>query len=85
MKDQEPNPKDQKPNQSGGILKALTVTTTIGAELAIMVTLGFFGGKTLDEKLGTGPWLMVTGILLGVVAGTWGIIVTLEKFWKEGE
>ncbi len=77
--------KDQKPKQSGGILKAISVTTTIGAELAIMVTLGFFGGKALDQKLGTNPWLMVTGILLGVVAGTWGIIKTLDRFWKEGE
>ncbi len=75
---------EPKSKKTGGILKAITVTTTIGAELAIMVTLGFFGGKTLDENLGTGPWLMVAGILLGVAAGTWGIIVTLEKFWKEG-
>lgn len=66
-------------------MKAVTVTTTIGAELAIMVTLGFYGGKTLDQNFGTGPWLMVAGILLGVAAGTWGIIQTLERFWKEGE
>lgn len=76
---------EQKPKKSGGILKALALTSTIGAELAIMVTLGFYTGRTLDAHLGTGPWLMVTGILLGIAAGTWGIIRTLERFWKEGE
>lgn len=77
--------KEPEPQKMGGILKAVAVTTTIGAELAIMVTLGFYGGKALDRVFDTGPWLMVTGILLGVVTGTWGIVVTLEKFWKEGE
>lgn len=76
---------EQQPKKTGGILKAVALTSTIGAELAIMVTLGYYGGKLLDENLGTGPWLMVAGILAGVAAGTWGIIRTLEKFWKEGE
>lgn len=58
----------------------MAVTTAIGAEMAITVTLGFFGGRLLDEKFNTDPWLMVTGILLGVAAGVWGIIIIVKRF-----
>jgi len=58
----------------------MAVTTAIGAEMAITVTLGFFGGRLLDEKFNTDPWLMVTGILLGVAAGVWGIILIVKRF-----
>jgi F0F1-type ATP synthase assembly protein I len=71
---------NQKPKTSG-ILQAMAVTTMIGAEMAITVTLGFYGGSALDRQFGTGPWLMVAGILLGVAAGIWGIINIVKRFW----
>ncbi|KJR96015.1 MAG: hypothetical protein VR68_16520 [Peptococcaceae bacterium BRH_c4a] len=70
---------DQK-SKHPGALQAMAVTTAIGAEMAITVTLGFFGGRLLDEKFNTDPWLMVTGILLGVAAGVWGIILIVKRF-----
>ena len=70
---------DQKSKYSGA-LQAMAVTTAIGAEMAITVTLGFFGGRLLDEKFNTDPWLMVAGILLGVAAGVWGIILIVKRF-----
>ena len=69
-----------KPNE---ILKAMAITTTLGTELAICVVLGFYGGRQLDRVLDTGPWLMIIGILLGVVVGIWGIIKTMERFMKD--
>lgn len=71
---------NQKPKTSG-IFQAMAVTTMIGAEMAITVTLGFYGGRFLDEQFDTAPWLMVTGILLGVAAGIWGIINIVKRFW----
>ncbi|MCF8011262.1 MAG: AtpZ/AtpI family protein [Clostridiales bacterium] len=73
----------KEPKNKSPILSAISVTTVIGAELAIMVTVGFYAGKFLDAGLGTSPWLMVAGILLGVATGTWGIIKTLNRFWKD--
>jgi len=58
----------------------MAVTTMIGAEMAITVTLGFYGGSFLDSYFGTDPWLMVAGILLGVAAGIWGIINIVKRF-----
>lgn len=77
MKENNPKPK------GGGFLQAISITTIIGAEMAVTVTLGFYGGGLLDKQLGTGPWIMVAGILLGVAAGIWGIVNTLQRFWKD--
>jgi ATP synthase protein I len=38
------------------------------------VALGTLGGYFLDRRLGTKPWLLVTGALLGVAAGFYGFI-----------
>ena len=61
----------------------MAVTTMIGAEMAITVTLGFYGGRLLDRHFNTDPWIMVAGILLGVAAGIWGIIGIVKRFWGE--
>ncbi len=73
---------DDRENKNSGILQAMAVTTVIGAEMAVTVTTGFFGGRLLDRHFGTDPWLMVAGILTGVAAGIWGIITTLKRFYN---
>ncbi|MHB1125883.1 MAG: AtpZ/AtpI family protein [Bacillota bacterium] len=39
---------------------------SFGVTMAASILLGLFGGKWLDEKLGTSPWLLVAGLLMGV-------------------
>ncbi len=41
----------------------------IGIELVLSIFLGYFAGRWLDSKLGTGPWLQWIGLALGLVAG----------------
>jgi len=41
----------------------------VGSELGIAVLIGLFGGNWLDERLGTVPWFMIVGLLLGGAAG----------------
>lgn len=64
-----------------GVLQAMAITSALGMEMAFCVTLGFFAGRWLDNQYQTDPWLMVSGILLGIVIGIWGIINTLKRFW----
>ena len=45
-----------------------------GIEFGLAVVLFFLGGQALDGKLGTTPWLTVTGSLLGVAAGMYLLI-----------
>jgi F0F1-type ATP synthase assembly protein I len=42
---------------------------TMGMELAIAVVGMFFIGRWLDGVFRTAPWLMITGLLMGVTGG----------------
>ena len=37
--------------------------------LAVVVGLFAYGGLWLDDRLGTRPWFLLVGVLLGVVGG----------------
>lgn len=42
---------------------------TLGIQLALSVVAFFFLGRWLDGLWGTGPWLMLAGLLLGAGGG----------------
>lgn len=42
---------------------------TMGIQLALAVVAFFFLGRWMDTKLGTTPWLMLAGLMLGIVGG----------------
>lgn len=42
---------------------------TAGTELTVAVVLGFFGGRWLDGKMGTDPWLELAGAVAGILLG----------------
>lgn len=42
---------------------------SLGMELIAPILVGVLGGYWLDGKLGTRPWLVLTGALLGIAAG----------------
>lgn len=41
---------------------------TIGLEIVLSIAFGFFGGRWLDEKLGTAPYLGGLGFVFGLLA-----------------
>jgi F0F1-type ATP synthase assembly protein I len=41
---------------------------TIGLEIVLCIAFGFFGGRWLDEKFGTAPYLSVVGFVFGLAA-----------------
>jgi F0F1-type ATP synthase assembly protein I len=43
----------------------------LGFELVAPLLAGLFGGRWLDGRLGTGPWLVLVGAVTGAVAGMW--------------
>ena len=45
----------------------------IGFELAASLLVGVFGGQWIDRKLGTSPWVLLLGTLLGASAGLFSI------------
>ena len=55
---------------------------SFGVTMAVSVFLGFWGGNWLDRRFGTGPWLMVAGLLLGVGIAFKNLLDELEIFTK---
>jgi F0F1-type ATP synthase assembly protein I len=43
--------------------------TTVGLELAVSVILCLLLGRWLDGRIGTTPWFMIGGVILGFTAG----------------
>jgi ATP synthase protein I len=74
--------KEKKRQAPNSALQALAVTTTIGVELSIAVVLGYYGGKYLDGRLGTEPWFLLAGVLLGLAVGVMGVYKTLQGFFE---
>ncbi len=45
-------------------------TATVGIQFTATILGSLFLGRWLDERLGTAPWLLLLGLLLGFVLGT---------------
>jgi ATP synthase protein I len=71
--------------QGGKLLKASARLASVGIELSISTVIGLLGGRWLDGKLGTDPWLMIVGLLIGVAAGFRSLIRTAQRANRENE
>ena len=59
--------------------------STVGLDLALSILLGLFGGRWLDRKLGSGPWLTVIGLGFGLAAGVRAVWRALQLANREAE
>jgi F0F1-type ATP synthase assembly protein I len=59
--------------------KAVGSWSTLGLEIVLSIIAGFFGGRWLDGRFGTAPWLSVLGFFLGCGAAGKAI----HRTWKE--
>lgn len=71
----------KKPSKSS--LKTMVLTSSILSYLVGPVLIGLFGGKWLDELLGTNPVMLIIGLLLGLATGVYGLIRLLRKYLGE--
>lgn len=69
----------------GAPLRALALASSISVEIATATVAGYMGGRWLDSKFDTDPWLMLAGLLLGMAGGMLGVYHTLETFRKKDE
>ncbi|MCL1849708.1 MAG: AtpZ/AtpI family protein, partial [Clostridiales bacterium] len=60
---------------------ALGLAFQLGGSLILHLFLGVWGGNWLDGKLGTSPWMLIFGILLGVCSAVKVIYDLLIKKW----
>ena len=69
---------DSNGRGSRSILSLMTVGTTLVA----CIVLGYWLGSVLDRRMGTSPWLVVVGVLLGTAAGFVGLFRMVSRNLK---
>lgn len=57
-------------------------TGAVGLEIAVALVIGYFGGKWLDSKLGTAPWLGYFGLICGIGAGIKALVRVTRQYKK---
>lgn len=67
---------DKKPSP----LSEYAIYGAVGIQLAASVVAGLAFGNYLDKKIGTLPWLSVTGVILGFVGGILNLVRILGWF-----
>jgi F0F1-type ATP synthase assembly protein I len=56
--------------------------SAVGIEMGVCVLVGWLLGYWTDGQLGTDPWLMLAGVLVGVVAGFRALVRTSQIAWR---
>jgi F0F1-type ATP synthase assembly protein I len=57
--------------------------SAVGLEIGLSVAIGALAGYWLDEKLSTGPYLTMVGLLFGVAAAAKRVIEVTRKLSRE--
>lgn len=66
-----------------GTWKALGELSSIGFALVIATVIGLVGGYYADRWLGTSPWLLLLGLVLGIVAGFVNLFRSVNRADRE--
>jgi ATP synthase protein I len=64
--------------------QAMTRYSFIGIEFGCAVAFGVFGGRWLDERWGTAPWMMIALLLLGFAAAGKDFVALLRRARRLG-
>jgi ATP synthase protein I len=62
--------------------RSLLDLSAVGMVLVVSILIGYLLGDYLDSKLGTSPWMMVLGVLLGSAAGFVQLFRTVSRSQK---
>ena len=66
-----------------GTWKALGELSSIGFALVIATVIGLVGGYYADRLLGTSPWLLLVGLVLGIAAGFVNLFRSVNRADRE--
>ncbi len=69
---------DTASRRTRGMYHALSASS-VGLELGVSVLIGLLGGMWLDGQLGSEPWAMLCGLVIGLIAGFRGVIRAVER------
>jgi len=69
-------------NSNGPSNRSILNLMTVGTTLVACIVVGYLLGSFLDRKLGTGPWLVLVGVVLGTTAGFVGLFRMVSRNLK---
>jgi F0F1-type ATP synthase assembly protein I len=72
------NSREEEPEAQAGRSRAMRYTW-LGAEFAAIFFAFVYGGNFLDMKLGTKPWLVLLGIVMGFGLALYRLIFVAKK------
>ncbi len=75
---------DEKWKSREGFRK-IAELSSLALMLPSSIAVGLFFGYLLDKWLGTGPWLLIIFLLLGVAAGFISLLRGLNRLSKDDE
>ena len=58
-------------------------TGAVGIEVAVAIVIGYFGGKYLDRKLHTTPWISYFGLLAGIGAAIKALVRVVRNYRRD--
>ena len=70
------------PQEQDEFRKGLSFAARLGMELVVATLVGAFLGYLLDRFLGTKPWLMVVGVVIGAIAGFLNVYRFVQRMSK---
>ncbi len=63
-------------------IKAYALMSGILAQLVGSILIGIFGGKWIDNKVGTFPLFLIIGLLLGLGTGIYAMIRLIQHYYS---
>jgi F0F1-type ATP synthase assembly protein I len=64
------------------IARSMVLMTAIGINVAGVLVIGIFLGHLVDTRLGSGPWGLLVGIVLGLVGGGFSAFRLIQQFLR---
>ena len=76
-------PQDKRPDESG--MRSAATLVAIPSLLIVSPLVGFFLGDFGDRRFHTAPWLALSGLALGFVAGAREVWLIYKKYLDSQE
>lgn len=77
-----PDPSETRPPPDRSSF-SLSTLAGLGLANAVSVAIGLFLGRYLDERFGTGPVLVLSGLALGLTLGAVGSFLEIRRYLQD--